>query len=71
MNSNNNNQNHEIAVYQHFNGRFAHSSVLFRLTCLLAWNSSDCFESFSPLNNVWIDGPLMPSSDVTHYPKTG
>ena len=37
----------------------------------LAWNSSDCFESFSPLNNVWIDGPLMPSSDVTHYPKTG
>ena len=37
----------------------------------LAWNSSDCFESFSPLNNVWIDQPLMPSSDVTHYPKTG
>ena len=37
----------------------------------LAWNSSDCFESFSPLNNVWIGRPLMPSSDVTHYPKTG
>ena len=37
----------------------------------LAWNSSDCFESFSPLNNVWIDRPLTPSSDVTHYPKTG
>ena len=37
----------------------------------LAWNSSDCFESFSPLNNVWIDRPLMPSSDVIHYPKTG
>ena len=37
----------------------------------LAWNSSDCFESFSALNNVWIDGPLMLSSDVTHYPKTG
>ena len=37
----------------------------------LAWNSSDCFESFSPLNNVWIDRPLMPSSDITHYPKTG
>ena len=37
----------------------------------IAWNSSDCFESFSPLNNVWIDRPLMPSSDVTHYPKTG
>ena len=37
----------------------------------LAWNSSDCFESFSPLNNVWIDRPLMSSSDVTHYPKTG
>ena len=31
MNSNNNNENHEIAVYHHF----AHSSVLFRLTCLL------------------------------------
>ena len=37
----------------------------------LAWNSSDCFESFSPLNNVWIDRPLMLSSDVSHYPKTG
>ena len=37
----------------------------------LAWISSDCFESFSPFNNVWIDRPLMPSSDVTHYPKTG
>ena len=24
----------------------------------LAWNSSDCFESFSPLNNVWIDRPV-------------
>ena len=35
MNSNNNNENHEIVVYQHFNGRSAHSSVLFRLTCLL------------------------------------
>ena len=37
----------------------------------IAWNSSDCFESFFPPNNVWIDRPLMPSSDVTHYPKTG
>ena len=35
MNSNNNNENHQIAVCQHFNGRFAHSSVLFRLTNLL------------------------------------
>ena len=35
MNSNNNNENHEIAVSQHLNGRFAHSSVLFRLTYLL------------------------------------
>ena len=25
----------------------------------VAWNSSDCFELFSPLNNVWIDRPLM------------
>ena len=37
----------------------------------LAWNSSYYFKSFSPLNNIWIDRPLMPSSDVTHYPKTG
>ena len=37
----------------------------------LAWNSSDCSELFSPLNHVWINRPLMPSSDVTHYPKTG
>ena len=36
MNSNNDNiENHEIAVCQHLNGRFAHSSVLFRLTYLL------------------------------------
>ena len=35
MNSNNNNENHEIAVCQHLNCRFAHSSVLFRLTYLL------------------------------------
>ena len=50
------------------------SSCRFVLSsCLLAWNSSNCLESFSPLNNVWIwmDRPLMPSSDATHYPKTG
>ena len=35
MNSNNNNDNHETAVCQHLNGRFAHSSVLFGLTYLL------------------------------------
>ena len=36
MNSNNDNiENHEIAVCQHLNGRFAHSSVLFRSTYLL------------------------------------
>ena len=35
MNSNNNNENHQIAVCQHFNSRFAHSLVLFRLTYLL------------------------------------
>ena len=35
MNSNNNNENHEIAVCQHLNGRFAHFSVLFRFTYLL------------------------------------
>ena len=34
MNSNNNNENHEIVVYQHLNGHFA-SSVLFPLTCLI------------------------------------
>ena len=32
---------------------------------------SDCFESFSPLKKIWINQPLMSSSDVTHYPKTG
>ena len=37
----------------------------------IAWNSSYYFKSFSLLNNVWIDRPLMPSSDFTHYPKTG
>ena len=48
------------------------SSCRFVLSsCLLAWNSSNCLESFSPLNNVWMDRPLMPSSDATHYPKTG
>ena len=31
----------------------------------IAWISDDYFESFSPLSNVWIDRPLMPSSDVT------
>ena len=35
MSINNNNENNEIAVCQHLNGRFAHSSVLFRLTYLL------------------------------------
>ena len=35
MNSNNNYENHEIVVYQHLNGRFFHSSVICRLTCLL------------------------------------
>ena len=35
MNSNNNIENHEIAVCQHLNGRFAHASVLFWLTYLL------------------------------------
>ena len=35
MNSNNNNENHEIAVCQHLNGYFSHSSVLFRSTYLL------------------------------------
>ena len=35
MNRNNNIENHEIAFCQHLNGRFAYSSVLFRLTYLL------------------------------------
>ena len=34
---------------------------LFTTGIRIAWNSSDWFESFSPLNNVWIDRPLMPS----------
>ena len=37
----------------------------------IAWISSDCFESFSPLSNVWIDQPLMLSSDVTTTQKPG
>ena len=37
----------------------------------VAWISSDCLESFSPLSNVWIDRPLMPSSDVTTTRKPG
>ena len=36
-----------------------------KFTCRMAWISSDYFESFSPLSNVWIDRALMPSSDVT------
>ena len=35
MNRNNNNENHEIAVCQHLNGYFSHSSMLFRSTYLL------------------------------------
>ena len=31
----------------------------------LAWNSDDYFESFPPLSNIWINWPLMLSSDVT------
>ena len=58
-----------------FSFLFCHGTQLTWLTTVLfglnvVWNSSDCFESFSPLNNVWIDGPLMPSSDVTSYPTT-
>ena len=29
----------------------------------LAWNSSDCFESFSPLNNVVTEGVITPRSN--------
>ena len=57
------------------------SSVAFGLPYLLiisnvtnneiAWISSDCFESFSPLSNVWIDQPLMPPSDVITTRRPG
>ena len=57
------------------------SSVAFGLPYLLiisnvtnneiAWISSDCFESFSPLSNVWIDRPLMPPSDVITTRRPG
>ena len=57
---------HPLATWKVY--QFTHLNLSLKV---LAWNSSDCFESFSPLNNVWIDQPLMPSSDVTHYPKTG
>ena len=58
-----------------FSFLLCHGTQLTWLTTVLfgpniAWNSSDCFGSFSPLNNIWIVRPLMLSSDVTHYPKT-
>ena len=37
----------------------------------LAWISSDCFESFSSLSNVWIDQPLTLYRDVTTTRKPG
>ena len=37
----------------------------------VAWISCDSFESFSPLSNVWIDRPLIPSSDVITPRKPG
>ena len=38
----------------------------------LAWNSSVCTSCFRLSTTTgWIDRLLIPSSDVTHYPKTG
>ena len=37
----------------------------------LAWISSDCFESFSSLSDVWIDQPLTLYRDVTTTRKPG
>ena len=34
-------------------------------------NLTNCFESFSPLGNVWIDRQLMPSSNVIITRKPG
>jgi len=47
------------------------SKTCFQALEIIAWISSDCFESFSPLSNVWIDQLLMPSSDVTTIRKLG
>ena len=38
---------------------------------LVAQISSDYFESCSSLSNIWIDQPLMPSSDITTIRKPG
>ena len=63
---------YKILTQIHLNYKFKKTTLKnIHIHGLLAWNSSDCLESFSPLNNVWIDRPLMPSSDVIHYPKTG
>ena len=37
----------------------------------LAWIHPITSSRYYSLSNVWIDRPLMSSSDVTHYPKTG
>ena len=59
---------------RHYNGQFTSypgpspevlvkRNLFNKSTPLIAWMSSDYFESLS-LSNVWIDRPLMPSSDA-------
>ena len=57
-------------AYIHSKRRKLGIFILFR-PFAIAWISSDCFESFSPLSNVWIDRPLIPSCDVTTTRKPG
>ena len=40
-----------------------HQKGLFLAVQGIAWNSSDCFESFSPLNNVVPEGVITPWSN--------
>ena len=41
------------------------------ITVLGAWIHPITSSHYYSLSNVWIHLPLMPSSDMTHYPKTG
>ena len=50
----------------HFNF-FLYVKLTWKCQCksCLAWISYDCFKSFSPSSNVWIDRLFMPSSNIT------
>ena len=62
---------HDVTLHNVFGGHqaYIHSKKDWKKD--VAWISSDSFESFSPLSKVWIDRPLMPSSDVITTRKPG